>query len=150
LYLGISTPCLPNGYREWIPSGNSSTWNWGGSHLPRKSPSGVPIPGFVASCCQTRPNCILWCFSLFFPLGLKEFCLVYRNYFGFSHRVFQRFSSHFFWKVFRGVIYYIASPDFSYRVFKELFDWLQDHKKIKLITRPQDEENWSRGSVTKK
>ena len=36
-------------------------------------------------------DCISWCFSLFFPLGFKEFCLVYRYYFGFSHRVFQRF-----------------------------------------------------------
>ena len=31
---------------------------------------------------------ISWCFSLFFPLGFKEFCLVYRYYFGFSHKVF--------------------------------------------------------------
>ena len=69
----------------------------------------------------------------------------FRNYFSFSHRVFQWFSSHFFLKGFWGVIYYIASADFSQRVFKELFDWLQDHKKIKLITRPQEEENWSRG-----
>ena len=82
-------------------------------------------------------NCILWCFSLFFPLGFKEFCLVYRYYFGFSHRVFQRFSSHFPER-FLGEIYCIASPDFSHRVFKELFDWLQDHKKIKLITSPQE------------
>ena len=73
-------------------------------------------------------------FFLIFPLGLKEFCLVYPNYFGFTHRVFQRFSSHFSWKGFWGVIY-ITSPDFSHRVFKELFDWLQDHKKIKLITK---------------
>ena len=29
-------------------------------------------------------NCISWCFSLFFPLSFKEFCLVYRYYFGFS------------------------------------------------------------------
>jgi hypothetical protein len=36
-------------------------------------------------------DCISCCFSLFFPLGFKEFCLVYRYYFGFSHRVFQRF-----------------------------------------------------------
>ena len=79
-------------------------------------------------------KCIVWCFSLFFPLGFKEFCLVYWKYFGFPHRVFQRFSSHFFWKVFGGVIY-IASPDFFHRIFKEFFDWLQDHKKIKLITK---------------
>ena len=36
-------------------------------------------------------DCILWCFSLFFPLGFKEVCLIYQYYFGFFHRVFQRF-----------------------------------------------------------
>ena len=34
---------------------------------------------------------ISWCFSLFFPLGFKEFCLVYRYTLVFSHRVFQSF-----------------------------------------------------------
>ena len=33
-------------------------------------------------------DCISWCFSLFFPLCFKEFWLVYRYYFGFSHRGF--------------------------------------------------------------
>ena len=46
--------------------------------------------------------------------------------------------------------YPYTSPSFSHRVFKEFFDWLQDYKNIKLITRPQEEENWSRGSVMKK
>ena len=59
---------------------------------------------------------LLW----FFPQGFSKILLT------------------FFLKSFWGVIYYIASPDFSYRIFKELFDWLQDHKKIKLITRPQE------------
>ena len=46
--------------------------------------------------------------------------------------------------------YPYTSPSFSHRVFKEFFDWLQDYKNIKLITRPQEEENWSRGSVMNK
>ena len=46
--------------------------------------------------------------------------------------------------------YPYTSPNFSHRVFKEFFDWLQDYKNIKLITRPQEEENWSRRSVMKK
>ena len=33
--------------------------------------------------------CISWCFSLFFPLGFKEFCLVYRYYFGFPIGFFK-------------------------------------------------------------
>jgi hypothetical protein len=32
-------------------------------------------------------------FSLFFPLGFKELCLVYRYTLDFSHRVFQRFKT---------------------------------------------------------
>ena len=75
-------------------------------------------------------NCILWCFSLFFPLGFKEFCLVYWNYFGFSHRVFQRFSSHFSENVFRGDILYCISLFFP-----------QDFQGvIRLITRSQEDQ----------
>jgi len=33
---------------------------------------------------------ISWRFSLFFPLGFKEFYLVYRNTLVFSHRVFPK------------------------------------------------------------
>ena len=49
-------------------------------------------------------------FSPIFPKGFKEF---------------------FTWHIH-------TPPDFSHGVFKEIFDWLQDHKKIKLITRPQE------------
>ena len=59
-------------------------------------------------------------FSLIFPTG------------------FFKDSPHIFPERFLGEIYCFASPDFSYRVFKEFFDWLQDHEKIKLITRPQE------------
>ena len=96
-------------------------------------------------------NCILWCFSLFFPLGVKKFCLVYRNYLGFFPHDFLKIIPTFFLKDFWGsYILYCIFWFFSHRVFKELFDWLQDHEKIKLITGPQENENWSRGSVTKK
>ena len=36
--------------------------------------------------------------------------------------------------------YPYTSPSFSHRVFKEFFDWLQDYKKSKLITRSQEEK----------
>ena len=59
----------------------------------------------------------------------------YRNYFGFSHRVFQWFSSHFFWKVF-GELYIISHLLIfpigflrSYKIDYKSFNWLQDHKK---------------------
>jgi len=58
-------------------------------------------------------------FLLIFPLGLKEFCLVYQNYFGFSHRIFP--------ERFLGKICCITSPDFYHMIFKELFNSLQDH-----------------------
>ena len=94
-------------------------------------------------------NCILLCFSLFFPLGFKEFCLVYRYYFGFSHRVFQRFSSHFSWKVFGRDILYCISWFFPWG-FQGVIRLIQDHKKIKLITRPWEEQIDQRGVLRRK
>ena len=55
--------------------------------------------------------------------------------------------------------YIHTSPDFSHRVFQgairlitrpqEDQNWLQDHKKIKIDYKATRRTNWSRGSVTK-
>ena len=47
-------------------------------------------------------------------------------------------------------IYTHTSPDFSQGFFKELYDWLQDHEKIKLITRLQEEQIDQGGVLRKK
>ena len=53
---------------------------------------------------------------------------------------------------------YIHLLIFPTEFFKELYDWLQDTRRSKLITRPQEDQidykttrrtNWSRRSVTK-
>ena len=62
-------------------------------------------------------------FSPIFPKGFKEF---------------------FPWHIY-------TSPDFfPIEFLKDLFDWLQDHKKTKLITRPQEEQIDQEGVLWRK
>ena len=64
---------------------------------------------------EYQHTCVISKFSPIFPKGFKEF----------FHDIY---------------IHTYISWFFPQGFFKELFDWLQDHKKIKFITRPQEEQ----------